>query len=424
MPRVMTMVKQLQSDDEVDDAVAGAVARMRLLKGVGQDAVFRDAVEHAVGADDRSILRAGENQDPDQHDEAVEDEPRPERTPEVHGDAADQVAEIFRADFVGNNHHREEGSQSGEEKRINADNHRCLLQVLQLGVGDFAVDLGQCFFAAHGEHRMSESDEHDEQGEVAEPGVLEGGQPAQRFVVQGDAVLQRIGWNLERSVKEGDGAPQDQNDHHDGGDHHDLDRFGRGLVHALSVLPPEINGDQDAEDRGKGVVVEIMKRVVEIDCGVLNEAGEVLSGDHGAERAGQDVIEEKRGDRELGEGSAHGPPHHAVNSAADEHAGGFDVERANAVREQHDREDEPGCALADDLLGVAANVVRGGAQVGEHDGRGTPERDEAQQHGGRYEDADGRTFWSVENGGHSTEKALNPYATILRYLCAANPSQT
>ena len=44
--------------------------RVRLEEPVGQDAVLGDAVEHAVGADDRRVDRPGEDQEADDDDEA------------------------------------------------------------------------------------------------------------------------------------------------------------------------------------------------------------------------------------------------------------------------------------------------------------------------------------------------------------------
>ncbi len=88
--------QQLQADDQVDDAVAGAEAVMRLLEPGGQHAVFGHAVQHAVGADDRRILRARQNQHADQHDKAVEEQLGPFGPTRYIGDAADQVPEVIR----------------------------------------------------------------------------------------------------------------------------------------------------------------------------------------------------------------------------------------------------------------------------------------------------------------------------------------
>ena len=54
---------------------------------------------------------------------------------------------------------------------------------------DFAVDLSQRFFAAHGQHGVPEADEQDDPRNVAEPCSI---QPAQRlFVDRNYARVQR-----------------------------------------------------------------------------------------------------------------------------------------------------------------------------------------------------------------------------------------
>ena len=186
-----------------------------------------------------------------------------------------------------------------------------------------------------------------------------------------------------------DQAPDDQHHHHHGGDLHDLQRPLAGFVHALDVLPPEIDGHHDGKDRGRtrssGPCERRMAEVVE---SVGQEAREVLSGGDRADRAGQDVVEQQRRDRELGQRAAHRLLDHAVHAAAHEHGAGLDVEGAHRVAEEHDRQHEPGRALADDLFGVAAHVVGRRRQIAQHDGRSPPEGDEGQHHRGGDEDLD------------------------------------
>ena len=90
--------QQLQADDQVDDAVAGAVAMVRFLKRRSQHAVFGHAVQHAVGADDRGVLRSGQNQ----HARPTRRKPwkakrAQRRADQEHRQAADQVAEVCPA---------------------------------------------------------------------------------------------------------------------------------------------------------------------------------------------------------------------------------------------------------------------------------------------------------------------------------------
>ena len=107
---------------------------------------------------------------------------------------------------------------------------------------------------------------------------------------------------------------------------------------------------------------------------------EVLARGHRADRAGQDVVEQQRRYRELGQRTAHGLLHHAVHAAAHEHRAGLDVYRPHRVAEKHHGQHEPRRTLADHLLRIAANIVGRRRQVGEHDRGGPPEGDERQHH--------------------------------------------
>ena len=73
----------------------GAVALVRMAEPVGQHAVLGDAVEHAVGADDRGVDRAGQNQEADEHDEDAERQPHRQRPDHVHRQPADQVVAVL-----------------------------------------------------------------------------------------------------------------------------------------------------------------------------------------------------------------------------------------------------------------------------------------------------------------------------------------
>ena len=70
--------------------------RMRLAEPGQQHAVFGHAIQHAVGADDGGVHRAGKNQPADDHDENMEAEAQQVRTAEAHGQPADQVVEVLR----------------------------------------------------------------------------------------------------------------------------------------------------------------------------------------------------------------------------------------------------------------------------------------------------------------------------------------
>ena len=98
---------------------------------------------------------------------------------------------------------------------------------------------------------------------------------------------------------------------------------------------------------------------MEIDRQLAHQAGEILPRRDAADRAGEDVVEHQRGNAEFGERAAERLFDRAINAPADKHAAAFDVHRANGVREQHDRQNEPGSGLADEAFGFTTRVVSG-----------------------------------------------------------------
>ncbi len=126
--------------------------------------------------------------------------------------------------------------------------------------------------------------------------------------------------------------------------------------------------------------MDVVERFVE-------QANQILTGGHTADRAGQDVVEHQRGNAKLGKRAAHRFFDHAIDAAADEHAAALDVNGAHGVGKQHDAEDEPRRGFADVAFGLTTCVVRGRGQIVQHDGGGAPERDEAEERRGGYDDA-------------------------------------
>src|ERR1017187_5574600 len=122
--------EQLHADDQVDDAVAGAVAVVRFLKPISEHTIFSYAVQDAIRAHDGSVLRPRQNQHAHQYDEAVEQDLQASWPHQIHGDAADEVGEVLRADAVRDDHHRKERHQRGEQQAVNEDHQPGLLQVL------------------------------------------------------------------------------------------------------------------------------------------------------------------------------------------------------------------------------------------------------------------------------------------------------
>ena len=83
---------------------------------------------------------------------------------------------------VGNQHGGQQRGAAGEDQAINGDDDGRALQVLELGMLDLAVDLGQALLAAHGQHGVAEGHENAEEAEQRhQPRALE---KAQRVVAE------------------------------------------------------------------------------------------------------------------------------------------------------------------------------------------------------------------------------------------------
>ena len=84
----------------------------------------------------------------------------------VHGEAGDQVVLVdWDAHGIRNEHDGQQGGEAGEEQAVDGDDDGGALQVLQLGMLDLAIDLGQGLFAAHGQHGVAEGHEDAEEAE-------------------------------------------------------------------------------------------------------------------------------------------------------------------------------------------------------------------------------------------------------------------
>src|SRR5882724_781021 len=268
--------EELKDHHHVDNAVAGAVALVRDSEPVGEDAVLGDAVEDAVGADDGGVDGTGEDEESDDDDESAEGEAEDVGADHVHGEAGDEVVLVDGdADGVGDEHHREQGSEAGEEEAVDGDDDGGSLEVLELGVGDFAVDLGEGFFAAHGEDGVAEGDEDAEEAhEVGEVGVLE---ESERAVVEMQVGGSGPGDGLVAVLQDGDQRPTEEDDHHDGGDLHDAKGFFAGFVETFGVLPPVVNGYGQGEADGEEILGDVR---LAVEHG-LKGSGEPAVGVHG-----------------------------------------------------------------------------------------------------------------------------------------------
>ena len=70
---------------------------MRMAKPVREDAVFGDAVQHAVRAHDCGVDGSGQHQDADEHDEPLKGQPQVVWADKIHCQTADEIAEILLA---------------------------------------------------------------------------------------------------------------------------------------------------------------------------------------------------------------------------------------------------------------------------------------------------------------------------------------
>ena len=243
-------------------------------------------------------------------------------------------------------------------------------QVLHLRVGDFAINLGQRFKAAHREQRVAERDDDADSAYLRPDGAIE---PAERVFAELDIAGHRQGRKLHILLEQQrDGAPDEEGNHHDGGDLHDAQRFAAGFVDAPDVAAPEVGGDQHAKTGGEEVGRNARGDVAALGK-LVDQVAEIQSGADHADRSGENIVEDQRRDRETRHEVSHGVAHHDIHSAAHEHAARFQVHGADREAEEHDREDEPRRAFPDGVLHDAARIESGRCEIAEHHRGGAPE---------------------------------------------------
>src|SRR5260370_24737008 len=238
--------EDLQQNDHVDDAGTCSVLAVGKAEPIGEDAVFGDTVEDAIGSDDRGVDGAREDEEPDHDDKCAEDQAQDERPPHVHGEAGDQIVFVNgNADSIRNQHDGQQRGQSGENEAVDGDDDRGFFQILELGMSEFTIDLGERFFAAHGQHGVAEGNQDSEQSEHSGKTLL--GQAvtekAERFFGEMKVLRNRKRNGVVSRLDEGKCRPGEQDDHHDGGDLHDAESFLAGLLDALGIFPPVIDRD-------------------------------------------------------------------------------------------------------------------------------------------------------------------------------------
>src|SRR4051812_22974555 len=96
---------------------------------------------------------------------------------------------------------------------------------------------------------------------MSEPSVFQSAQPAQRFVIESDAVFNRARRKWRWRMPQSNRAPDDKNHHHDRGHGHDLQCLPAGFVQTLNIFSPEIERYGDSKESCKEVVGEIPKRM-------------------------------------------------------------------------------------------------------------------------------------------------------------------
>ena len=414
----------LEDHHQVDQPRARAEPGMGLQEPIGQNAVLGDAVQDAVGADDRRVDRPRKDQGADDHHHAVQDQPRPLRPDHVHGQPADQVAAISRHSYIiRDDHHGEKTDERREQHAVEEDDQGRALEVLELGALDLAIDLGQRLLAAHRQDRVSERHDDADDADQAQPVAvdrLRAERVAQRRLAdesQGiDLLAERVEHRLAVGVDllgqvgrrrgqvpglgadgDRDQAPDDHDDAHDRGRPHDLQGLVARLMDALDVDPPEVDRHQDRDRRREPVLVNHQRAVGAQLEQVVQEADEVLAGRDAADRTGQDVVEQECRHRQPRQPAAHRLLDDAIHAAAHEHGAALDVDAAHAVAEEHHPQDEPGSGLADLRLDDPADVVGRAGQVAKHQGRRPPERDEREHHAGDDQHLSGRWALSLRS---------------------------
>src|ERR1700730_10612693 len=149
------------------------------------------------------------------------------------------------ADIVGNNHHRKEGDQRGEHEAVDENYQPGFAKILQLGAFDFAVHLRKRFFAAHGQHGMTESNKDGDDAKGMRKTAVS--QPAQGAGAKPEITRIWPRWQGGMAHDDGVGTPHYQHDHHYGDQLHDVQSFFAGFGNSFSVFPPEISRDHDGK---------------------------------------------------------------------------------------------------------------------------------------------------------------------------------
>src|SRR5258708_2381848 len=282
--------ENLQAYDDVDDAIASAIARVRLPEPLSEDAVLGNTIQYTVGTYDCGVHRASENKRSYHYDEPMKNQTGNQGSLKAHGQAADEVFKVILPDIIRDDHHREKGHQRGEHQAVDENDQARFFQVFQLGALYFAINLRERFFSAHGQDGVPERDKDVDHSEWRQSGVRK---PAERAGTEVQIAWIRKGRKRRMPQQRRVNAPADQQHHHHGDQLHDVQGFFAGFGYTLCVFPPEINGDDNGEGSGDASDRGFRKRSAQV--GMLREiaeqAAKVLSGRYAADRPATDILE-------------------------------------------------------------------------------------------------------------------------------------
>ena len=252
------------------------------------------------------------------------------------------------------------------------------LQVFQLWGGYFAIYLGQRFKSAHGKHGVAECDDDRHNRDCRPYGSVK---PPETFLGELQVFRRRSRRNLRRALgNQGNGTPHQKHDNHYGHYLHDAQGFGAGFGNSLDVQPPEVKRHGDCEEDCK----RIRRNLYPKSCGCgrfVDQMPQILAGADAADRAGENIVKQQRGNGKPCHKRTHGVPDHDIHAAPHEHAAAFHIHGPDGEAEEHDSQDEPRGTPPDRLLGNAADVVYARTEIVEHDGRSAPEGYEGEHDG-------------------------------------------
>ena len=160
------------------------------------------------------------------------------------------------------------------------------------------------------------------------------------------------------SPHQGQGAPYEKHDDHDGCDLHDAKRLCTGFVNALDIAPPEIRSDQKSECR-RELVRRNRHAGLQHFGYFIDDAAEILSSADGTDGPGKDVIKNESRNRQARKKRSHGIANDHVDASPDVHAAALQINRTHRKAEQHDRKNEPRRTSADRLLGNTTGIKGG-----------------------------------------------------------------